>query len=138
MIQSVKKISLFLNYYGNKIIIKSNRFINISSKMAKSKFDYVKDFEQEDRCLQNCWIVVRIDGRNFSNFSKMHNFIKPNDLAALELMNKAAITVMEDFRDVVIAYGQSDEYSFIFRKDTQLYKRRGNYIREFFFKLNYY
>ena len=40
-------------------------------------------------------------------------------------MNRAAITVMEDFKEIILGFGQSDEYSFVFRKDTQLYKRRG-------------
>ena len=39
-------------------------------------------------------------------------------------MNTAAAMVMSDFRDIVIAYGQSDEYSFVFKKDTMLYSRR--------------
>jgi len=33
--------------------------------MAKSKFEYVKQFELEDKLLPNCWIVVRIDGKGF-------------------------------------------------------------------------
>jgi tRNA(His) guanylyltransferase len=40
----------------------------------------------------------------------MHNFDKPNDLKALGVMNKAAIEVMKNIRDITIAYGQSDEY----------------------------
>lgn len=104
------------------------RSITTSSTMAKSKYDYVREFELDDRCLPNCWIVVRIDGRNFSKFSEAHQFMKPNDRAALELMNRAASTVMEEFREIVIAYGQSDEYSFVFRKDTSVFKRRGQYM----------
>lgn len=94
--------------------------------MAKSKFEYVKEFERDDNCLPNCWIVIRIDGRNFSRFCEIHHFIKPNDALALELMNRAAISVMEDFKEIILGYGQSDEYSFVFRKDTQLYKRRAS------------
>ncbi|KZC03900.1 putative tRNA(His) guanylyltransferase [Dufourea novaeangliae] len=92
--------------------------------MAKSKFEYVKEFEREDCCLPNCWIVVRIDGRNFSKFCDAHQFTKPNDVAALELMNRAAITVMEEFKEIILGFGQSDEYSFVLRKDTEIYKRR--------------
>ena len=33
--------------------------------MAKSKFEYVRSFETDDTCLRNCYIVVRLDGRNF-------------------------------------------------------------------------
>lgn len=36
-----------------------------SSVMAKSKFEYVRNFELDDTCLKNCYIVVRLDGRNF-------------------------------------------------------------------------
>lgn len=54
----------------------------------------------------------------------MHNYIKPNDERALDLMSKAAETVMEEFKDIVIAYGQSDEYSFVFKKTTNVYNRR--------------
>lgn len=42
----------------------------------------------------------------------------------LNLMNHAAITVMQEFCDIVLAYGQSDEYSFVFHKSTTLYNRR--------------
>lgn len=42
----------------------------------------------------------------------------------LNLMSHAATTVMEEFCDIVLAYGQSDEYSFVFHKTTNLYNRR--------------
>lgn len=28
---------------------------------------------------------------------------------------------MQEFRDIVIAYGESDEYSFVLRRSTELY-----------------
>lgn len=34
--------------------------------MANSKFEYVKDFELDDRLLPHCWIVVRLDGKGFT------------------------------------------------------------------------
>lgn len=92
--------------------------------MAKSKFEYVKHFEQDDYCLPNCWIVVRVDGRNFHRFSKEHDFSKPNDVSALGLMNKCAEKVMEEFKDIIISLGHSDEYSFVFRKETEEFQRR--------------
>ena len=30
--------------------------------------------------------------------------------------------VMQEFRDIVIAYGESDEYSFVLRRSTELYR----------------
>lgn len=41
-------------------------------------------------------------------------------------MNAAGVAVMQEFRDVILAYGQSDEYSFVFRKDTIAFKRRAS------------
>lgn len=45
---------------------------------------------------------------------------------ALNLMNHAAQRVMEEFRDCILAYGQSDEYSFIFNRHTNLFNRRAS------------
>lgn len=47
--------------------------------MACSKYEYVKKFELDDRILPQVWIVVRVDGKGFHKFSKLHNFEKPND-----------------------------------------------------------
>lgn len=96
--------------------------------MAKSRFEYVRKFEQEDRCLLGCWIVVRVDGRSFHKFSSEHEFDKPNDLRALKLMDVSARAVMEEFRDIVFSYGQSDEYSFIFDRKMSLFNRRSSKI----------
>lgn len=55
------------------------RFVSKTSIMANSRFDYVRNFEQDDTILPNCWIVVRIDGKAFHKFTQKHDFIKPND-----------------------------------------------------------
>lgn len=39
-------------------------------------------------------------------------------------MNCSAVSVMEEFPDIVLSYGQSDEYSFVFRKETNIFNRR--------------
>lgn len=39
-------------------------------------------------------------------------------------MSKAAECVIKEFNDIIIAYGQSDEYSFVFRRETDVYERR--------------
>uniref|UniRef100_A0A6P7GUR3 tRNA(His) guanylyltransferase n=1 Tax=Diabrotica virgifera virgifera TaxID=50390 RepID=A0A6P7GUR3_DIAVI len=99
-----------------------------TTAMANSKFEYVKSFETEDTLLRNCWIVVRVDGKGFHKFSKVHEFDKPNDARALRLMNKAATVVMQEYKDIVIAYGHSDEYSFVLRKEAMIYNRRKDKI----------
>ncbi|KAF6252077.1 histidine tRNA 5'-guanylyltransferase [Scenedesmus sp. NREL 46B-D3] len=111
--------------------------------MANSKFEYVKGFEQATDwvLLPSTYIVVRVDGKGFTKFSEVHGFEKPNDKRALDLMNECAKAVLREF-PVVLAYGESDEYSFVFNKDATLYGRRackiistitscftGNYVR---------
>uniref|UniRef100_A0A3Q2QEU7 Probable tRNA(His) guanylyltransferase n=1 Tax=Fundulus heteroclitus TaxID=8078 RepID=A0A3Q2QEU7_FUNHE len=98
-----------------------------SSVMAKSKFEYVRSFETDDTCLRNCYIVVRLDGRNFHKFAEQHRFAKPNDDRALGLMSRSARSVMEELEDVVVAYGQSDEFSFVFKRTSTWFKRRARY-----------
>ncbi|KAI9744439.1 MAG: tRNA-His guanylyltransferase [Claussenomyces sp. TS43310] len=94
--------------------------------MANSKYEYVKSFEQNDLLLPNTWIVVRIDGRGFHKFSDKYCFEKPNDRRALDLMNAAAKAVMNDLPDIVVAYGISDEYSFVLHRTCSLFERRSS------------
>jgi tRNA(His) guanylyltransferase len=94
--------------------------------MAKSKYEYVKNFEVTDNVLPQCWIVVRVDGKGFTKFADAHEFDKPNDSRALELMDCAALAVVKEFPDIKIAYGESDEYSFVFRKSSKMYNRRAS------------
>lgn len=56
-----------------------HRFVSKTYTMANSRFDYVRNFEQDDAILPNCWIVVRIDGKAFHKFTQKHDFVKPND-----------------------------------------------------------
>jgi hypothetical protein len=43
--------------------------------MAKSKFEYTRKFENNDSCLLNCFIVVRLDGRNFHRYVPLYLLI---------------------------------------------------------------
>lgn len=92
------------------------------------KINYLKDFDKKRRLLPQAWIVVRIDGKGFHKFSEKHNFAKPNDDRSIELMNKAALKVMQEFPDIVLSYGQSDEYSFVIDRYSKIFDREGNKI----------
>ncbi|KAH9030815.1 tRNAHis guanylyltransferase [Lactarius hengduanensis] len=96
--------------------------------MAGSRWAYVRNFELPDTLLPNTFILLRLDGHSFHRFADDHAFVKPNDLRALELMDLAACAVMREYPDVVLAYGESDEYSFLLRKSTKLYNRRQSKI----------
>jgi hypothetical protein len=42
-----------------------------------------------------------------------YKFVKPNDRDALDLMNAAAEAVMKELPDLVLAYGNSDEFRYV-------------------------
>ncbi|THU69304.1 hypothetical protein C4D60_Mb08t13030 [Musa balbisiana] len=76
--------------------------------MANSKYEYVKKFDTDDRLYPSSWIVGRIDGCHFHRFSAEHAFSKPNDENDLNLMNSCAVSMLEQFPDIVFAYGVTD------------------------------
>jgi tRNA(His) guanylyltransferase len=86
----------------------------------------VRKFELNDVLLPSTWLVARIDGKGFHAFSEAHDFAKPNDRRALDLMNAAARAVMGTGlgQNIFLAFGESDEYSFAFHKDTNAFNRR--------------
>lgn len=88
----------------------------------------MKQFERSNELLPNTFIMVRVDGRGFTSFCDVHSFEKPNDLRGIKLMGKAARTVMEDFTEIVIAFGDSDEFSFVFKKSAKVFNRREDKI----------
>ena len=46
-------------------------------------------------------------------FSEKHEFTKPNDVRALQLMDHAARDLMEEYPDIILAFGESDEYRLV-------------------------
>uniref|UniRef100_A0A8K9WZ61 Probable tRNA(His) guanylyltransferase n=1 Tax=Oncorhynchus mykiss TaxID=8022 RepID=A0A8K9WZ61_ONCMY len=62
--------------------------------------------------------VEAVIASKFENLHKeQHNFLKPNDNRALGLMTCSARSVMEVLDDI-ISYGQSDEFSFVFKRTS--------------------
>ncbi|KAK4937920.1 tRNA-His guanylyltransferase [Elasticomyces elasticus] len=59
-----------------------------------------------------------------NRLSNHYAFTKPNDIRALDLMNKAATHVVTTIPEIVVGYGVSDEYSFVFHRSTTLFERR--------------
>jgi len=82
--------------------------------MANSRFAYVRSSELSDVLLPSTFLIIRLDGKGFTKFSRSHAFAKPNDSRALELMNAAARRVArgrEMNSECGMAFGESDEYS---------------------------
>ncbi|KAH7928112.1 tRNAHis guanylyltransferase [Leucogyrophana mollusca] len=92
--------------------------------MAGTKFAYVRNFELPDPLLPDVFLVCRLDGHSFHRFSDEHGFVKPNDERALQLMDHAAKSLMSEYNDIVLGFGESDEFSFLLQKRTNLYNRR--------------
>ncbi|AET38151.1 tRNA guanylyltransferase Ecym_2419 [Eremothecium cymbalariae DBVPG len=104
--------------------------------MAKSRFEYVRGFESHDTLLPQTYTVVRIDGKKFHEFSDYYDFEKPNDTRALKLMNACAKNVVLKYsNDIILAYGESDEYSFVFKHDSVLFNRRKDKLCSLFVSL---
>ncbi|KAJ8544101.1 hypothetical protein K7X08_028612 [Anisodus acutangulus] len=99
-----------------------------SEGINKIKPEYLRSFQFESRLMLSTWIVVRIDGCHFHRFCEDNGFQKPNDEQALELMNSCAVSLLEMFKDIIFAYGVSDEYSFVLNKDSLLYQRQSSKI----------
>lgn len=97
--------------------------------MAGSRYAYVRAFELEDTLLPSTFLLIRLDGKGFHAFSKAHNFDKPNDAGALSLMNAAARRTMQGKElqgECVLAIGESDEFSFLFKRNCKLHGRRAS------------
>lgn len=70
--------------------------------------------------------MVRLNGKNFGEFTK--DFEKPHDKRLSKLMNKCAKHIMMTYKEITLAYGCSDEFSFVFRKTTGIFDRDGDRI----------
>lgn len=95
--------------------------------MANSKYDYhnAKELATESRFNEDTYLIVRIDGEKFHKFCPEHNFHKPNDKRGLDLMVEAAKCLMREFKGhIPLAYGHSDEFSFMIRSTSNLLSRR--------------
>ncbi|GJV67210.1 tRNA(His) guanylyltransferase 1 isoform X1 [Tanacetum coccineum] len=114
----------FLNGYS---IVLSTELTGLDENALTIGGEHLNLWRVENRMKQDGWIVVRIDGCRFSRFTKVHEFKKPFDQQAAELMNSCAMAVFEEFKDIIVyGYGQSDEYSFVLEKNTQLYQGRAS------------
>lgn len=95
--------------------------------MANSKYDYHKDEERltDLRFNRDTYIIVRIDGDKFHNYCTEHNFHKPNDKRALDLMVESAKHLMKNYKGhIPLAYGHSDEFSFLIKNTSNILSRR--------------
>lgn len=95
--------------------------------MANSKYEYIREYEDSTdiKLPRDTFVIMRLDGQNFHQFTEDHNFSKPNDKRALDLMVSAAKHVMDTYRKhIPLAFGHSDEFSFLLKSKSNLMQRR--------------
>ena len=88
-------------------------------------FEKIKaHFELKYRLLEHTYVLVQLDGVRLKTFCERHAFHKPVDQRHLNLMNDCARQLFHThMNDLLCAYGFSDEYNLVFKRDTQLYDR---------------
>ena len=114
-----------------------HRSNNNNKDQRSSRWAYVKHYEmlRNDTLMPNVWIVLRVDGKNFSQFTRVNQYEKPMDHRAIHLMNTCALHVMKSFPEVLMSYGQSDEINFLLERDTNLFSRRTSKLNSLFASL---
>jgi tRNA(His) 5'-end guanylyltransferase len=73
------------------------------------------------RLLPGAWVVIRVDGRGFSQFTESR-FNKPFDLGFHRMMVQTASALLEGLHGIY-AYTESDEISVLFRPNWDLFDR---------------
>jgi len=73
--------------------------------------DRMRSYEMDNRLPSNLPVIIRIDGRAFSKFTR--GMGKPFDLDFIGMMNEIAIGLCNDMQNCRLAYLQSDEISFL-------------------------
>lgn len=70
------------------------------------------------------WIVVRLDGRSFSNFTQRVQLEKPFDLKLRDAMIETTKRLMECGFRSIYGYIESDEISILFDREDDTFKRK--------------
>lgn len=95
--------------------------------MVNSRFEYVKEFEREEKLLYDTYIMVEIHGTGFKSFCVKQSLIEPDDRIT-RLMAAAARHTMEVFADIDISFGYSDNFYLIFNRSSKIFNRRRDKI----------
>ena len=100
------------------------KFYDLDAKMR----EYEKAFDQ--RFPQDCYVVARLDGRNFTRLTKevWPGLEAPFDKRFNDAMVSTVMHLMRCGFEVVYGYTESDEISLLFRYGTSTFERK---VRKF-------
>ena len=79
------------------------------------------EYFRAGRLLPHPWVVVRVDGHGFSEFTAPR-FAKPLDIKFRDLMTQTAHALLTELHGIY-AYTESDEISVLIRPDWNLFDR---------------
>lgn len=78
------------------------------------------------------YIIVRLDGRSFTKFTKKNNFQKPFDGVFQDAMEVTLMHLMDIGFRTVYGYSQSDEFSILLHIDDDTFNRKTRKINSIF------
>ena len=84
--------------------------------------DRIKAYEKayDTDIIRRVPVIVRVDGKGFSKWTKATGMKKPFDIRMCSMMSKAMRDTAEKIEGCVFAYTQSDEITFVLRNDQSL------------------
>ena len=82
----------------------------------------MKEYEATQRTtlMRRCPVIVRVDGKKFSRFTKVQKCEKPFDKCLTNAMQQAMIKTAKSIEGCVFGYTQSDEMTFVILNDQSL------------------
>lgn len=84
--------------------------------------DRMKQYESDSdiTLMRRCPVVIRVDGKGFSKWTKKKKLARPFDPLLTESMQLAMKDTASNIEGCVFAYTQSDEMTFVLRNDQSL------------------
>ena len=108
-----------------------NSFLKINKLLERSKFSLADKQKMYEKIFdisydQNCKIIIRLDGKNFSHRTKQWKLQKPFDERFNRCMIEASKALFKELQNVSWIWTGSDEISIIINNDIQdgLFSRR--------------
>ena len=118
-----KGFIMYLDVYEELLKVKDFlRKSNFSLADKQKMYEKILDFSYD----QNCKVIIRLDGKNFSHRTKQWELKKPFDERFNRCMIKAGIALFKELQNVNWIWTGSDEISIIINNDNQdgLFSRR--------------
>jgi tRNA(His) 5'-end guanylyltransferase len=92
-------------------------------KRIRAFVELKQKYELKHNLLNDCFILVQLDGVNFKKFTS--DFNKPVDQRLVNLMNQCTKEMFESLGcDLLCSYGFSDEVNFLIDKRSSLFERK--------------